>query len=684
MTDRRPRLPPLILLLLLTMGIISAGGALWLAGDQGARAVAREMQRFFDQVAATVEVLIASRLDQVADQVAEVGRDPALVASLTGAGGSAAAHLWAAFDNAAANGIDFLTLRDAGGRRVARVVQPVLDIDRAVAALPFRPDRVGTWALTRLDSGHWAILDRQHVVDPATGAVIGTVTGGLILDDNPALFARLRTLTGARAIALSLDGRLLRPHAIGDPGRREAMADAAVSGIPRRHGGEIVGAVPVTVPGDGPRLDLVLAVPDDRIGHLAETLRTVAVEVLLLVLASATLATVLLSHIIGRELRRLLRFGERAAADPAAHWRGSPINEFHRLGRALAGMVASLQDREAHLRSLFRAAGAPILVWNTDLEIRDHNDAAAALLDGDARGRRLDAVLPEPVAEQLAAITARGAMATLEFVLAGRYLAWTLAPVTASDGQVVAVVAQGQDLTARRDMEQQLEQSHADLERFAAATSHDLREPLRQIAIFINLLEQQYAERLDPRGREFLGFIGSGARRMQRMVASLLAFTHDHASAGQQAVDLDALIRELWVDLAPPAEAGLEIPAPLPTLPGNGERLRLLFEHVLDNALRYRAPERPPRIAVTAKRVAGCWDIRVADNGIGLAKGEEERIFGAFTRGQSGHPEAAGVGLALCRRIAEDHGGRIHATSDGPTGTTFHIHLPAYSDKCPL
>lgn len=230
----------------------------------------------------------------------------------------------------------------------------------------------------------------------------------------------------------------------------------------------------------------------------------------------------------------------------------------------------------------------------------------------------------------------------------------------------------------------ELARSNADLEQFAYVASHDLSEPLRKVANFCQLLERQYAPQLDEKAGQYIAFAVDGAKRMQALIADLLAFSRvGRDTETFDEVDTDAALSHALAILQDRVSAGdAEIVRHrLPVVDGDATLLTALFQNLVGNALKYRSPERRSRIEITAEREGTDWLFTVADNGIGVDPQYAERIFTIFQRlhlrDQYG---GTGIGLALCRRVVEFHGGTIWlGESDGP-GATFHFTLPEHRD----
>ncbi|OFX14092.1 MAG: hypothetical protein A2516_01080 [Alphaproteobacteria bacterium RIFOXYD12_FULL_60_8] len=233
------------------------------------------------------------------------------------------------------------------------------------------------------------------------------------------------------------------------------------------------------------------------------------------------------------------------------------------------------------------------------------------------------------------------------------------------------------------DSERELRRSNDDLKQFAYLASHDLQTPLRNVVSYVQLLERRYGDTLGEDGREFVKFASDAAKKMSRLIRDLLAYSVIDAKPEEPptpvalatvwdgvVAGLDVLIKE--------AGATVSRADSLPEVLGNSTMLAQVLENLLGNALKYRDSDRPPVIRLSAEPEGRMVCLSLSDNGIGIAPEYQERVFKIFQRL---HPddkyEGTGIGLSLCRKVVERHGGRIWATSDGEgKGTTFHFTLP--------
>ncbi|MEY7847632.1 PAS domain S-box protein [Natrarchaeobius sp. A-rgal3] len=253
----------------------------------------------------------------------------------------------------------------------------------------------------------------------------------------------------------------------------------------------------------------------------------------------------------------------------------------------------------------------------------------------------------------------------------------TVADGLENGAQRVGVV---RDITERKARRQQLEESNERLEQFAYAASHDLQEPLRMISSYLRLIDRRYGDRLDEDGQEFLNYAVDGADRMTEMIEGLLEYSRVETQGDPlEPTDLEAVLEDVLQDLQfRIAECDAEITAePLPTVRGDRGQLRQVVQNLLSNALEYSGDD-PPQVRIRAERSGSEWVISVRDDGVGIESAETDRIFEVFQRLHS-HEEHAGtgIGLALCQRIVERHGGRIWVDAEPGEGSTFSFTVPA-------
>ena len=228
----------------------------------------------------------------------------------------------------------------------------------------------------------------------------------------------------------------------------------------------------------------------------------------------------------------------------------------------------------------------------------------------------------------------------------------------------------------------ELARSNRDLEQFAYVASHDLQEPIRMVGSFTELLHQRYGTTLNAEATEFLQFARQGATRMRELVDALLAYSRiDRRGEPFERVALDPIVDAALLNLREAVRSsGATIDrTPLPEVDGDATQLRQLFQNLLANAIKFRGPA-PPRITIRSVPDGPGWRISVADDGIGIPPEAHERIFAIFQRLHTREEyEGSGIGLAVCKRVVERHGGRIWVESSGRPGegATFQFTLPA-------
>ena len=227
---------------------------------------------------------------------------------------------------------------------------------------------------------------------------------------------------------------------------------------------------------------------------------------------------------------------------------------------------------------------------------------------------------------------------------------------------------------------QELARSNAELEQFAYVASHDLREPLRKIKSFTELLEQRYKGQLDEKADKYIHYIVDGAARMQMLVTDLLTYSRTgRGELGLEITDLNDVLHQVKEDLEVAIEDSQATISydPLPTLRVEAQQIAQLLQNLIGNALKFRG-DAPLRVHVSAQQQDNEWRFAVRDNGIGLEPQYAGRIFQIFQRLHAkGEYSGTGIGLAICKKIVERHGGRIWVKSELNQGATFYFTLPA-------
>jgi PAS domain S-box-containing protein len=238
------------------------------------------------------------------------------------------------------------------------------------------------------------------------------------------------------------------------------------------------------------------------------------------------------------------------------------------------------------------------------------------------------------------------------------------------------------DITEQKKAEQELQRSNTDLEQFAYAVSHDMRQPLRMVSSYLTLLETDLEQQLDTKTRQFIEFAVEGANRMDQMILALLDFSKvGRNNTTLQPIDTQQALNEALAFLAPEiknSHATIKVTGQWITLLANQDELTRLLQNLIDNALKYHQKNQAPKIEIIATVVKNIFQVAVIDHGIGIEPKQVKRLFKVFSRLHSRRDfEGTGVGLALCRKIVESHAGKIwvEAKGDGQ-GSVFRFILP--------
>ncbi|HRD88544.1 MAG: PAS domain-containing protein [Candidatus Accumulibacter sp.] len=251
-----------------------------------------------------------------------------------------------------------------------------------------------------------------------------------------------------------------------------------------------------------------------------------------------------------------------------------------------------------------------------------------------------------------------------------------------ADGKPVRSLGTTQDITERKQAEAELRRSNAELEQFSYAISHDLRQPLRMIASYLQLLGTSLADQLNKEQSAYFGFAIDGAKRLDRMLVALLEYSRVGRLGEPPAwIESRAILDEALLFLQPAiaeAAATINICGEWPRVFVRPDEMLRLLQNLIANAVKFRVPGRRPEVTVISRIVSAEWCLVVADNGVGIAPAQLVRLFQVFQRLQSHAAfEGSGVGLALCRKIAEHHGGRIWVESGGDgRGSRFCVAVP--------
>ena len=358
-------------------------------------------------------------------------------------------------------------------------------------------------------------------------------------------------------------------------------------------------------------------------------------------------------------------------------------------------LLTALQESETRFRQL--ADAMPQMVWTArpDGYIDYYNDRWYAFTDFNPKDSGdmtswVSILHPADVAHLqeswlLALSTANSYRAECRFLdrKTGSYRCFLCQASAVLDDQARVVKWFGTctDIDVQKNTENELRRANSDLEQFAYSASHDLKEPLRNVSIYSELLARRHGGGLNPEALEFLGYLKDGALRMESLIHDLLVYTEvtvtglANAEADSQAA-LNTALANLSAAITH-SQARVTC-NPLPNLPVQGLHIQQLLQNLVGNAIKYRLPNESPEVHVKAERQNDSWLFSVRDNGIGIDPEYKERVFGLFKRLHTEHEySGTGLGLAICQKIVERYQGRIWVESELGKGSTFYFTLPA-------
>lgn len=351
-------------------------------------------------------------------------------------------------------------------------------------------------------------------------------------------------------------------------------------------------------------------------------------------------------------------------------------------------------DSEARKAAILSASLDAVLLMDSDGLLQEFNPAAERMFGyqrAEAVGRSLaDLIVPPRLREAHKAGLARYLATGKERVLGQRIEIDAMR----SDGTefpvelaILRVPVQGlplfagyvRDISDRKRAEDALRRSNEDLGEFAHVVSHDLQGPLRTVRAYTQLLARRFEGQLDEDADELISHVLNGTNTMKVLIEGLLQYATAGEEAPREQVDLGQLVNGVVSSLgALIKETGAEvISEKLPAVSANPVQMQQLFQNLIGNAIKYRRPGGLPHVHLSARRSRLEWEVAVRDNGIGMRPEHAHSIFGVFKRLHGSEIPGAGIGLAICKRIVEKHGGRIWVESEPGRGSTFFFTLPA-------
>ena len=348
-----------------------------------------------------------------------------------------------------------------------------------------------------------------------------------------------------------------------------------------------------------------------------------------------------------------------------------------------------VRERESRMRAILDNAVEGIITMGEDRVIQSFNAAAVQIFGYEPEeviGRNVNVLMPEPYHSEHDGYVSRYVETGEKKVIGtrtevqARHKDGSIFPIELSVSETLVrggrlFTGMVHDITARKEAEEELLRSNRELEQFAYMASHDMKEPLRMVSAYVQLIAKRYAGKLDADADQFIGFAVEGAARMRQLIDDLLEYSRV-GTRGEELVptasdEVLRLVRENLKLAIEESGASLTQDGALPTVLADGPQLTQVFQNLIANAIKFRGAE-PPRIHVGARRENGRWTFSVSDNGIGIDAKFFERIFVIFQRLHTREKyEGTGIGLAICKKIIERHGGRIWVQSEPGGGTTF-------------
>jgi len=360
-------------------------------------------------------------------------------------------------------------------------------------------------------------------------------------------------------------------------------------------------------------------------------------------------------------------------------------------------MQHQLQENERNYRELVQNANSAIIRYKRSGEVSFFNEFAQTLFGYTAEeivGKPVSMLLPETdsaggdlsaLVEHITEHPEQHVSVTNQNICRdGRrvWMTWTNRPIYDQEGRVTEILTVGTDITELKSTEDDLRRSNAELEQFAYVASHDLQEPLRTVSGMTQMLQQRYGGQLDARADEYIHFAVDASDRMQQLINDLLDFSRverkgrPFAETNMENV-LHAALANLQVAAA---ESGAQITHdPLPSVMADSGQLTLVLQNLIGNAIKFRG-EQPPQIHISAERTEHGWQFTVQDNGIGIDPQYFDRVFLIFQRLHTRRKyPGTGIGLALCKKIVERHGGKMWIESELQHGAAVFFTLPERS-----
>jgi PAS domain S-box-containing protein len=366
-------------------------------------------------------------------------------------------------------------------------------------------------------------------------------------------------------------------------------------------------------------------------------------------------------------------------------------------GIAESGRIGA-QEGERRLAAVLKDSNDAVMLWDLKGRILAWNRGAELMYgftEAEALEMSIGRLTPsnrraeqEELTRRLIAGESISSFETQRLAKDGRILdVWlTVTRLVDNAGKPIGFAYTDRDITERKAAEARLERtlaelqsSNDDLAQFAHVASHDMKEPLRMVSSYVQLLAKRYGGKLDEKADSYIGYAVGGAKCMNELIDNLLGYSHIHTQSKPfEETDCAALLQQVIQNLSETIdESGAEIVAgELPTVMADDTQLGQVLQNLIGNAIKFHG-DAPPRVTIDARRRGAVWEFCVADNGIGIAPSFHERIFVMFQRlHERATYSGAGIGLAVAKKIVERHGGRIWVESEENAGSRFRFTIP--------
>ncbi|MGE4294523.1 MAG: ATP-binding protein [Campylobacterales bacterium] len=695
------RLSTRVALLFASLFLLSLAAVTLLAYRSATAAVSQEIARAFEQRHGTVAHLISGRLQVLDAHLSDAARNPLFFKALK-QGRAAEEELLFLLDSPAGQHLDLLFALDEAGGLILDVGSPLFPVDRLLPAIKgAKRDFLQGWRLVHTPE-LTAIVKALAMIDPATGRVEGYLFGGVSLSKNPPLMRFLMQESGVSHIAFLHEEIVVASH----PGIRSVpeLGAAAIAHEENLY----FSKAPLMLWSRPSGVSILLAIDDGSYERLKETYLFNFLWVTLLLLPLFGAAVFLIHRSTDRGVRHLVDYARAVeqGLGKNAVYAPTGVAEYDTLGESFGKMVQTLGEQQQTIQKLFDGAAGPIIVWDARMVITRINKAAAAFFSQEISGALGLAATelfanarPSSIAEVLRrSTTSAEGFYELEcshFDPHGgqKQVIWSITPV--GDGsRVVAVIAQGQEITRLKEAERALTQAKDAAEaaslaksRFLANMSHELRTPLNAILGYSEMLLEEGAA-LPARAQEDLNHIHRSGRHLLFLIDDVL----DIASIESGRVELDR--KPIRLAALSPVLEGLitrnaeknknhyivEVPDMLFVYADERKLIQALY-HLLGNAFKFT---QAGTVTLRAKRSGKDCQIEVIDTGIGMTAAQIENLFTPFWQADSSSTRrfgGSGLGLALVRNFIQMMDGTIEVESEPGKGSCFRITLPIAQEK---